>query len=61
MVGKVALLLFGFWIVLGGMFLLVDFLLQVLKIRESKQERIHAIVFLCVFFAWWTIMYFMFV
>ena len=58
---RAIVMLFGFWVALAVMFLVADSLMQRLAIRQKTQEKVHGCLFLGLFFAWWSVIYFWFV
>lgn len=57
MVIRTVIMLFGFWIVFGIQFLIVDMILERMGIREKRQETIQGALFLVLFFLWWAVLY----
>ncbi len=61
MIWKALVMMFGFWVVLAAMFLLIDLVLQWGNVKIVHQEKIHAIAFIVLFFLWWGLFYLWFV
>ncbi|MBN1493716.1 MAG: hypothetical protein JW938_06165 [Candidatus Omnitrophica bacterium] len=60
-VWKALVMMFGFWVVLAGGFFVSDSLMQRLKIKPARQEKVQAALFLALFFFWWGFFYLWFV